>query len=383
MDWQVFAEELAQMQCSPAGPLMDIKLVSGELEEIHLPHFLCLGGSQSDMKDAVKILHQQNGGVCLETCELSRSHARLLNPSFSLLGVLFSSLKSVLLPKIHTDAHVYRSGMKPLIFHIYLMPRNAQLKKLVEEQEKSEKFRGVLLERPRPVRPLQLRSYYSLETNCDSTVLPGELELSDDNSVTPNYSIVRVVQAGNFKITLSNSAQRAVWQAEILGIECWPPHQDTAQTSQGIVSTLPCGADTTDTNTAVNQAVICQEVQTPECSSRGLKRKNLWRDTDHLPLMNRPRLARTQSMDLFIALDELPREDLTRFKAYLSEETMEGIKPIPKGQLETCGATELASKMKERYRKDGAVRMTLTILRKMELNDLADRLKKSITSSGQ
>ncbi|XP_063076984.1 NACHT, LRR and PYD domains-containing protein 1 homolog [Engraulis encrasicolus] len=367
MDWQVFAEELAQMQCSPAGPLMDVKLISGEPEEIHLPHFLCLGGSQSTMEDAVKVLHQQNAGVCLETCELSRYHARLLNPSFSPLGVLFNSLKSFLLTKIHTDVHVYRSSLKPLIFHVYLVPRNVQLKKLVEKQEKSESFRGVLLERPRPVRPLQLRSYYSLKTNCDSTVLPGELELSDDNTVTPNYSIVRVVQAGNFKITLLNSAQRAVWQAEISKAECCPPRQGTAHVSSGgPVFTLPCGDGAADTHTAMDQAMGWQEVQTPEYATCALQSG----------MMSQP--VAFDILDwLFSALDDLDSDQLKRFKLYLSQRgAVQGFDPIPFGQLEQCDATGVASKVKQAYGEDGAVSVTLTILKRMKLHLLARRLER-------
>ena len=78
-DWHVYAEELAHMQSRPAGPLMDISLMSGELEEIHLPHFLCLGGCEASVRDAVRILHGRDSGVCVEVCELTRHHARILH----------------------------------------------------------------------------------------------------------------------------------------------------------------------------------------------------------------------------------------------------------------------------------------------------------------
>ncbi|KAG5263161.1 hypothetical protein AALO_G00283270 [Alosa alosa] len=90
IDWHLLADELPHMQYRPAGPSMDIKLISGELEEIHLPHFLCLGGSQSSLKDAVEVLHKQDSGVLIEKCELSRFHARLVKPSFSIFGPFYS-----------------------------------------------------------------------------------------------------------------------------------------------------------------------------------------------------------------------------------------------------------------------------------------------------
>ncbi|KAG5263100.1 hypothetical protein AALO_G00282580 [Alosa alosa] len=102
MDWHVFAEELAHMQSRPAGPLMDIRVMSGELEEIHLPHFLCLGGFEASVGDAVRVLHGRESGVCVEVCELTRHHARLLHPSFSLLGLVYY-LKDLFSSKVHCE----------------------------------------------------------------------------------------------------------------------------------------------------------------------------------------------------------------------------------------------------------------------------------------
>ncbi|XP_062393464.1 LOW QUALITY PROTEIN: NACHT, LRR and PYD domains-containing protein 12-like [Sardina pilchardus] len=80
---------------------------------------------------------------------------------------------------------------------------------------------------------------------------------------------------------------------------------------------------------------------------------------------------------LFRTLDELEEAQLKRFKSHLSdtEGTMEGFESIPKGSLEHSDATDVASKMKEAYGGEGSVKMTLTILRKMNLNNLADKLE--------
>ncbi|KAL2078757.1 hypothetical protein ACEWY4_026442 [Coilia grayii] len=269
MDWYIFAGELAHMQCSPAGPLMDIKLVSGELEEIHLPHFLCLGGSQSSLKDAVKVLHKQDSGVCLETCELGRSHARLVNPSFSIFGLV----SSLFFPWIHAYVLVYRSYTAPLTFRLYLLPKDDHLKKLVKDQEKSE-FGGIRLALPSPVKCLQLKGFYALQTNCDYSFSPEELDLRNDHT-TPNFSVVHLKQASDFKITLLASVDKQeVWQAEVLGTECWPPHQGTTHTSiQSPISSFPYGVESAHSQTPVGQQVGCQEGQTHECSSRPLQDK--------------------------------------------------------------------------------------------------------------
>ncbi|XP_076155182.1 uncharacterized protein LOC143138642, partial [Alosa pseudoharengus] len=273
IDWHLLADELPHMQYRPAGPSMDIKLISGELEEIHLPHFLCLGGSQSSLKDAVEVLHKQDSGVSIEKCELSRFHARLVNPSFSLLG-LFYSLKSFIFSgnkkeserpiETHADVLVYRSSMLPLTFRTYLLPVNLTLKKLVEDQEKSEEFSGVKLAMPRPVRPLQMNGFYSIKTDCKSRVFPVELDLIDCHFV-PNFSVVRISKAVDFKMELHSSGDKQqVWQADILGMECWnKPQQDNVTTSTEVSeSTLISSSEAVNSQTSVKQETVHQaEVQ--------------------------------------------------------------------------------------------------------------------------
>ncbi|XP_076137443.1 NACHT, LRR and PYD domains-containing protein 12-like isoform X2 [Alosa pseudoharengus] len=86
------------------------------------------------------------------------------------------------------------------------------------------------------------------------------------------------------------------------------------------------------------------------------------------------------SLDLlFETLDKLGSADLKRFRTYLSERTVEELKPISKGKLEDKDATDVASMMKEAYGGERSVKMTLTILRKMNLNDLADKLEESFS----
>ncbi|KAL7855721.1 hypothetical protein AOLI_G00193250 [Acnodon oligacanthus] len=44
-DWEPYIEDLKRMQYEPCGPLIDITIISGVLNEVHLPHFACLGQS--------------------------------------------------------------------------------------------------------------------------------------------------------------------------------------------------------------------------------------------------------------------------------------------------------------------------------------------------
>ncbi|XP_063078322.1 protein NLRC3-like [Engraulis encrasicolus] len=257
MDWYIFTEELARMQCSPAGPLMDIKLMSGELEEIHLPHFLCLGGSQLVLKDAVKVLHHQDGEVYLETCELTRHHARLLQPSLSPRGLLYS-ITSWLLGRVHANVLVYQSSISHLEFRCYLLPEDPNLKEKVKEEEKE--FGGVRQACPHPKSSLRINECYSL-CGEPSTIYPDELELMYRE--TPNFFQVKLPDPApaSLHLQLFSSAsrgQQAVWRAEFQ-----TGTQDRQTWSSGLTEEI-----TMDTHTAVDQAMGFQDVQRPEYTTR-------------------------------------------------------------------------------------------------------------------
>lgn len=79
---------------------------------------------------------------------------------------------------------------------------------------------------------------------------------------------------------------------------------------------------------------------------------------------------------LFHTLDELGEARLRRFRTYLSETSVDGCRPIPRGHLEGTDATDIGVKMKETYGEKGSVEVTLCILRKMNLTDFADKLER-------
>ncbi|KAL0187578.1 hypothetical protein M9458_014677, partial [Cirrhinus mrigala] len=100
----------------PCGPLMDIRVTSGTLKEIHLPHFICVD-SVTSSDDAVKALHVKDGTVSLERCELSRFHAKLLNPTFSLLGII-AHVHQYFTMKFHCETLIYRNCNFALNLHV-------------------------------------------------------------------------------------------------------------------------------------------------------------------------------------------------------------------------------------------------------------------------
>ncbi|XP_030640829.1 NACHT, LRR and PYD domains-containing protein 3-like [Chanos chanos] len=82
---------------------------------------------------------------------------------------------------------------------------------------------------------------------------------------------------------------------------------------------------------------------------------------------------------LLETLEELKRAELKRFQWYLTAENeLEGFSHIPKAQLENADVQDTVDKMVERHKPRGAVEITLLILRKMEQNNLAEKLESKV-----
>ncbi|XP_048868802.1 NACHT, LRR and PYD domains-containing protein 12-like isoform X1 [Brienomyrus brachyistius] len=79
-------------------------------------------------------------------------------------------------------------------------------------------------------------------------------------------------------------------------------------------------------------------------------------------------------------LKELSDEEQKEFKWNLSHM---GVKPIPRGQVMHLDKMDVIDMMIGSYSEEGALKVTLEILKKMNLNDLAQRLKKHLWKCNQ
>lgn len=89
-----------------------------------------------------------------------------------------------------------------LTLRTYLLPEDANLRKLIETEE--GRFRGQRLLKPRPVRSLQMNGFYALHADCDAIINPEELSLRY-SSITPNFSEVCITEASDFSVELLSS----------------------------------------------------------------------------------------------------------------------------------------------------------------------------------
>ncbi|XP_076153874.1 NACHT, LRR and PYD domains-containing protein 1 homolog [Alosa pseudoharengus] len=229
-DWHVFTEELAHMQSRQAGPLMDIRLISGELEEIHLPHFLCLGGSKASVRDAVRVLHGRESGVCVEECELTRHHARLLHPSFSLLGLVYY-LRDLFSPKVHCELLLFCTCTAPLELHTYLVPDDTAH---IQAIHKKEEKRGVWIDKPSALIPLWLKDTFRVRTSCPSEIQPTNINLWPPSTSRFFEVYMEQPEEGFDMEVISSQHKEPIWTVKIRRRDYCKPSRSPGQgSSQG------------------------------------------------------------------------------------------------------------------------------------------------------
>ncbi|CDQ83482.1 unnamed protein product [Oncorhynchus mykiss] len=104
--WEPHSAMMKSLGYKQGGPLLDVTIIAGELEEVHLPHFACFGDDPS-FKEKVRVLHVEDCGVSVEQVdEVTRFHVKILHPTFSAKGVL---VRSGFPLKVHCDLLLYQA----------------------------------------------------------------------------------------------------------------------------------------------------------------------------------------------------------------------------------------------------------------------------------
>ncbi|KAL7841577.1 hypothetical protein SRHO_G00252680 [Serrasalmus rhombeus] len=215
-NWELVSEVLEREQYHPGGPLLDITVIRGTLNAVHLPHFLCLG-SESPLSDAVRVFHDEDVGASFETCSLSRFHAKLLQPTFSPKGVL---VKNGFRVKAHCEILIYHVLAATLTLHIYIIPHDFKMKEAVEK-ERSDKCLKIL--KPNPKSSLQMKSWYKLRTlqktkqsDYNSEITPTSLKLRYNTATTNVFEVYINNPEEDFYLQLTTEKDNeVVWEVPI------------------------------------------------------------------------------------------------------------------------------------------------------------------------
>ncbi|XP_064818739.1 NACHT, LRR and PYD domains-containing protein 5-like isoform X2 [Oncorhynchus masou masou] len=254
-NWEPYSQLLKDMQYTQGGPLLDITMELGELEEVHLPHCVCLGTNPS-LRNEMKILHVEEHGVSLEEVhEVTRFHAKILHPKFSPISLILRLLSRNV--DVHCELLLYLTVMKEtLIPRLYLFPSNPGQIQAVEQQE--IKFQGSKrIPITRPERSFKLKSSFRLNIPCSTSINPPRIHLIHRDT-TPSFFKAVVKMTGiDIEMELFGDDERTVWteivsrdeyyQNQALTLSGIPAEEflkkHRAELIQGVKNTMPIADD--------------------------------------------------------------------------------------------------------------------------------------------
>ncbi len=207
VDGQFLNAELERLQSNRIAPVMDVMVISGKLEEVHLPHYICLVESEASLRDAVKVLSIEDEGITVEPVQLTRFHAKILQPSFSIKTLIISWIIGW---DEHCDLLLYMRSKAPLILHVYLFPFDDGAKEKVKKEEES----NVLIPHPRPDRPFRMKTPHVLDV-LGASIHPTE-GITLRRETDPNFFKIKTRLENDLQMTLIREEdKKIVWTAII------------------------------------------------------------------------------------------------------------------------------------------------------------------------
>ncbi|XP_075960070.1 NACHT, LRR and PYD domains-containing protein 1 homolog [Anarhichas minor] len=208
--WEEHMERLETMHYIPGGPLLDITVVAGKLDEAHLPHWICTKDNPTILTKFA-VLHIGSWGDVVEPVfEVTPSHVKLSQPIFSPRGVLMRAGFPV---KINCKVLIYKTKKAFLTLHVFLIPRDPALQQTIKNKELSSGYK--MIEKPYPVNSLKMRDRFILTADMDTAeIYPEKLKLVYEGS-DPNFFEVFIESPDNqFQLTMTHGSG-PVWTCAI------------------------------------------------------------------------------------------------------------------------------------------------------------------------
>nr|XP_023844090.1 NACHT, LRR and PYD domains-containing protein 1b allele 2-like [Salvelinus alpinus] len=198
------------MQYTQGGPLLDITMEFGELEEGHLQHLICLGSNPS-LGNNMKILHVEEHGVSFEEVhEVTRFHVKLLRPKFSALSLSYPFFWDV---ELHCNVVLYLAVTEEtLISRLYLLLRNSSQQEAVQKQEEDQTAKGYsrfLLSSPNG--PLKLKSNFVLQNPHARSIKPQKIQLLPEDNEPSHFKMVMDNTGIDIQMELIGDDGNTVW----------------------------------------------------------------------------------------------------------------------------------------------------------------------------
>ncbi|XP_031676469.1 NACHT, LRR and PYD domains-containing protein 1b allele 2-like isoform X2 [Oncorhynchus kisutch] len=215
-NWEPYSQLLKDMRYTQGGPLLDITMELGELEEVHLPHFVCLGTNPS-LRNEMKILHVEEHGVSLEEVhEVTRFHAKILHPKSSSVSVVLNKIACWNVD-VHCDVILYLAVKRStVISRLYLLLRNSSQKEAVQDREKNQVSQGYsefLLSSPNG--SLKLNNWFALKNPLSTSINPEKIQLLPADTTPSCCKMIMGNTGVDIEMELIGDDERTVWKSVV------------------------------------------------------------------------------------------------------------------------------------------------------------------------
>ncbi|KAM8734422.1 uncharacterized protein AB9X84_023225 isoform 2-T2 [Acanthopagrus schlegelii] len=206
--WEEPMERMESMKYMLAGPLIDITVDAWKLDEVFLPHWICIDDNP-EILNKFAVLHIDDcGDVVEKVAEVTSSHVKLSEPVFSPRAVL---MKVGVPVKINCKVLIYKTNTAFLTLHVYLIPCDPGLQQELNRRQFSSGYRAI--QKPHPENSLKMRDRFILTADLDGAeIYPEKLKLRYE-SRDPNFFEVYVENPDRkftLKLTKENEHQ-PVW----------------------------------------------------------------------------------------------------------------------------------------------------------------------------
>ncbi|KAM8734560.1 uncharacterized protein AB9X84_023336 [Acanthopagrus schlegelii] len=210
--WEEPMERMESMKYMLAGPLIDITVNAGKLDEVFLPHWICIDDNP-EIRDKFAVLHIDDcGDVVEKVAEVTSSHVKLSDPVFSPRAVL---MKVGVPVKINCNVLIYKTDTAFLTLHVYLIPCDPGLQQELNRRQFSSGYRAI--QKPHPEKSLKMRDRFILTADLDGAkIYPENLKLRYESRF-PNFFEVYIKKPDtDFTLSLAQKNERQpVWTREI------------------------------------------------------------------------------------------------------------------------------------------------------------------------
>ncbi|XP_076742259.1 uncharacterized protein LOC112432184 [Maylandia zebra] len=355
--WEGHMERMESRQYMPAGPLMDVTVTAGKLNEVHLPHWICIDDIP-DILDTFAVLHIDDcGDVVEKVSEVTPTHVKLTEPIFSPRAVL---MKLGIPVKIGCNVLIYQTNTAFLTLHVYLIPRDPGLQQVIKQREVPHGYRAIL--KPDPEKSLKILDRFTLTADVDGAeICPEDLKLRYPSGKPNFFEVYTENPDGNFRLKLTSKKDlQPVWTCTVRKAEY--QSTDQAQAAGSSVGAAAVSSQSAAAGSSVGAAAVSSQSAEENTVDKHLSAQ-----------MQKVLTVQSDREWIMEILEHLEKKDLKKFKWLLVE-----LKPIPKSELEDANICDLVDLMFGAYTQH-TVEVTKEVFRKMNRNDLVQKL--SDTSS--